>query len=775
MKIKHKLVAGSILLAAIPVIVAGFILENVAAGKAHDAMNAQARNQLVSLRETKKTQIEDYFGTIQKQVITLSNDRMIMDAMREFKDAFQSFGDEALSGDVEQYRRELGDYYRNQFGAEYAKQNGGRSINADALLNKLAARTVKFQYQYIQANPNPLGSKDGLMAAKDESRYSSLHAKYHPHIRDFLQKFGYYDIFLVDPDNGDIVYSVFKELDFATSLNDGPWADTGIGRVFKRVKNMSITDAAVLQDFEPYTPSYDGPASFIASPIFDGSEKLGVLIFQMPIDSINAVMTSAERWKDVGLGASGETYLVGDDYRMRSQSRFLLEDKAGFLEAVKTAGASDEEIALIDAKQTSIGLFSVRTDATTAALSGQSDFAIVKDYRDVPVLSAYTPLDIPGVKWALMAEIDEEEAFAAEQALSASIRNITLVVIAVMIGIGTLAGWLFAGALSKPIMRLSATMTAIEQNSDLTQRSDIKSRDELGTMASSFNAMLDKFQDIVRRVTGSTSQLASAAEELSAVTTQTSQSVVEQQSQTEQVATAMNEMAATVQEVAGNASSAAQAAAAGNEEAVRGQSIVSEAANAIQKLAHDVEHAATVIKKLEQDSDNIGTVVDVIKSIAEQTNLLALNAAIEAARAGEQGRGFAVVADEVRTLASRTQESTREIEGMIEQLQAGARNAVTAMEQGQAQAQTGVEQASQAAASLSAITESVSVINDMNTQIASAAEEQTAVTEEINRNVVAINQAAGQTAAGAQQTTAASDELARLASDLQALVSQFKS
>jgi methyl-accepting chemotaxis protein len=236
----------------------------------------------------------------------------------------------------------------------------------------------------------------------------------------------------------------------------------------------------------------------------------------------------------------------------------------------------------------------------------------------------------------------------------------------------------------------------------------------------------------------------------------------------------MNQMTATVQEVASHAARAAESARQADEEAQDGKRIMQQTLNAMDTLANEVENAAGVIHSLEKESEEIGSVLDVIRGIAEQTNLLALNAAIEAARAGEQGRGFAVVADEVRTLASRTQASTQEIQNMIERLQAGANNAVKAMEAGQTQARKGVEQASLAGASLETITQSVTTISDMNMQIASAAEEQSSVADEINRNIATISQSADNTAHGSQQTAIAGDELARLAAELRELVGHFK-
>ncbi len=349
----------------------------------------------------------------------------------------------------------------------------------------------------------------------------------------------------------------------------------------------------------------------------------------------------------------------------------------------------------------------------------------------------------------------------------------TLIALTQAILVTGLIGWIALGIL-RPIQSLALTMTRAANESDLSLRMQVSTRDEIGETASAFNSMLEKFQNIVGQVNGSTTQMSAAAEELSLVTQETSSGIHEQNSQIDQLATATNEMSATVQEVARNAGDAAVAANEATQQTGIGRQVVNTAIDSMNALASEIEQAAGVIHQLEEDGVKIGAVVDVIRGIAEQTNLLALNAAIEAARAGEQGRGFAVVADEVRTLASRTQESTEEIQQMIESLQSGTEVAVTAMDSSRNQAQVSVEKISAAGDALVTIVDGISLINDMNTQIASAAEEQSAVSEEINQNVVKISQISEASATSAAQTQNASEELAQLSVGLEGLVSQFK-
>jgi len=357
----------------------------------------------------------------------------------------------------------------------------------------------------------------------------------------------------------------------------------------------------------------------------------------------------------------------------------------------------------------------------------------------------------------------------------ADMRNTALIVAGIAIALGLLVAALVARGIVRPIrVAVDAMRDIAAGEGDLTRRLEEHGRNEVAELGQAFNQFAEKVRRLVSEVAGSTSQVAAAAEEMSAITDEFNRDVAQQRHEIEQVATAMNEMTATVQDVARNAAQAAASAQAADREAQQGQQVVHETVSSIESVSVEVEHTASAIQRLEADSQSISAVLEVIRGVAEQTNLLALNAAIEAARAGEQGRGFAVVADEVRTLASRTQQSTLEIQQVIEQLQSGARNAAEVMHRGRAQVDSSVLQAQQAGSSLTSITSAVASISDMNTQIASAAEQQSAVSDEISQNVVNINQVADRVTESASQTAQASSQLAHLAVGLQSLVGQFK-
>lgn len=361
-----------------------------------------------------------------------------------------------------------------------------------------------------------------------------------------------------------------------------------------------------------------------------------------------------------------------------------------------------------------------------------------------------------------------EASYERAKLLSTTVGALTLLFVVIV-------AWLLIRQIRNPVMTLLEQTRQVAAG-NLTSQLDMKqfSHDELGKLAQGFNEMQSNLRMLVNEVSGSVVQLGAAAEEISAVAEQSANNMGAQQHELNQLATAMNEMQATVQEVARNTNDAASAATSASDTAAQGSETVNDSIGRIEKVATAIEETALVIRQLGDDSRNIGMVLEVIQGIAEQTNLLALNAAIEAARAGEQGRGFAVVADEVRTLAKRTQDSTSQINQIISELQQRANEAGVTMQQSQDMMSETVHTAREAGASIAEISSSVNSISHMNIQIATATEEQGAVSEELNRNVVNISNASEEVATGAKQMAQACNDLNLLATQLQEVVRKFR-
>ena len=809
-KIAPKLITILLIIGLAPVLVVGWLaLEN-----ATEALMDKSYSQLESVRNSRKSAVERFFQTINDQIITFSEDNMIVDAMAQLPELFNSVREENNFGpeDIERMRKELKTYYTQDFTTEYKSQNNGKSPHAERYFDMLDEQSIIQQYLYIKKNNQPLGSKHKLDRSNDASRYSELHGIIHPIIRNYLEKFGYYDIFLVDTKTGDIMYSVFKELDYSTSLKDGPYSHTNFAEAFRLANEAPDKSVVFLTDYKQYAPSYEAPASFIASPIFDGDKRIGVALFQMPIDALNEIMGQR-----AGLGETGETYLVGPDKLMRSNS-YLDSTNHSVVASFRNPDQGTAD-----------------TEAIRAALDGQTDEKIVIDYNGNPVLSAYAPVKVGGTTWALLAEIDEAEVMAPINALfnsviiAAAVSAVVVIIFALLVAlsikrplsktmayaeriadgdfsatlnldqrdeVGLVAkavqripgrleelrqevdnmtdkidrGWLrhqannskfqgsyaalidniyaisnvlvdFIDTVPMPLMSIDTDFKILFMNKagaelgnkttlsivgtkchDVFKTSDcktkncacdramrLKSKQESNTdahpskgdleikyigspnyarngeLVGVFELVIDqteiihsqrKIMDVANRVTVLSERLSSAGEEISAQVEESSKGSELQRDRTMEVATAMEEMNATVLEVAQNAADASQNADNVRQQAQNGSDIVDKVIKAI----NTVEGQATNLKQNMTDlggkvEDN-GRVMNVINDIADQTNLLALNAAIEAARAGEAGRGFAVVADEVRKLAEKTMNATKEVESAINVIQTGTRQSI---------------------------------------------------------------------------------------------------
>lgn len=694
----NKLLLSLLAVSLIPLAITGALMYRTAV----ESLRSQSFKQLETVRTITAKSVERYFSSMEDQLRIMAEDRMVIDALKQFTDGYQSIlrEDDVDDASIELARKDLSTYYTGDFSTEYLRQTGNETA-VQPLLDGLPNATAWLQDLYIRQNDNPLGSKHLLDAAGDGSSYSQAHQTFHPIFRNVLSRLGIYDFFLIDAQSGTIVYSVFKELDFATSLLNGSFSSTTFAKAYKEALSSGRRDTVAFGPFEQYLPSYEAPASFIAAPVYEGRQILGVVVFQLPIEQMNAII--GER---VGMGKTGETYAVGPDRLFRSESRFTSDL------GVKTT--------IINPK--------IKVDSTavrSAIDDGQSGTAIIQDYRDQPVLSSWTPVTIhqdtassrKTVRWALMSEIDESEVLAPAAHLrvfgSVIFGLAVLGVFAVSLGI--------TRRLTRETRRQATLVTGIIDNTQ--------------ALASSSEELTSVSQ-----------QMSTAAEETTAQANLVSAAAEQVSNNTNTVSSSIDNLVGSIHEIARSAQDAASTA----RQAVDLAGTTSEAMNT-----------------LGVSSEEIGKVLSVITSIAEQTNLLALNATIEAARAGEAGKGFAVVANEVKDLARETAKATEDIGVKIETMQGDSSRAVKAIGE---------------------IGGVIERINELQTKIAAAVEEQSVTTSEIGRtigeattgtseiaeNIVQVAQAAQTTAEGASNTQMSSHELARMAASLQQLVDDFQ-
>jgi len=443
------------------------------------ALERSTFERLTSVRADKANQIRDYFAKIRSQARILSESQTAHEAMRAFGAAYGALGQGRLDGEQ---RDAVAVYYTHVF-VPRLKAHTDLAADPEDLLPRDAAE-LYLQYWYVITNPSPEGEKSLLEDPGDGSKYSAAHRAYHRLLKDVAKELGFHDLFLID-NGGHVVYTVSKEVDLGTNLLDGPYADSNLAAAFRAVRDAGPDLGPVLVDYARYAPSLGQPASFMAMPIVDEDERLGVLAFQIPIDEIDRITTSNRRWRIEGLGVTGETYLVGRDSKMRSNSRFVLEDPEGYAGVARGAGASQAEIRQIRDFGTTILIQDVRTPAVAAALSGRTGTATIRDYRGVKVLSSYAPLGIEGVGWVILSEIDAAEAFAPIRKLTRKLAMQLAGLLVILLA----ASWYVSRRFVAPIVELDAAAQRLAAGEEKVEVR-VASRDELGRLARTFNEMV---------------------------------------------------------------------------------------------------------------------------------------------------------------------------------------------------------------------------------------------------------------------------------------------
>ncbi len=733
--IRGRLLFGSVALALVPLALLALVLGYYSSRTSADALNQRAYDQMASIRAGKQDEVRAYFDNVGSLMKLVSNTAEVRQALREAS-ATQAQLVDTLPVDLSQARAALAGYYRSDFGKQYAVRNPGQQADIGNLASTLPAQTVAAQYHYIAANRNPLGKKNELDQAGDGSAYSALHPRIHGYARRVVQDYGLYDFFLVDAQTGYVVYTYFKELDYGTSLRSGPWAQSGLGKAYAAALAAKDANAISITDYAPYRPSYDDQASFVSTPIVEDGVTIGVFVVQLPIDRVNQIMTFGGDWKDVGLGDSGETYLVGSDKTPRSISRFMQENSIGFVDMMRGLKQPEARLAAMDSRDSNIGLMSVDTRAVNEALAGKTGTDVYPDYRGIPVLGSYAPLDVLGLRWAILSEIDLAEAEAPITALQRGIAIVALGGLLLMGLVALFSALRLARSINTPLAQVQDTVLKVG-GGDLGARTGLRSRDEIGQLARAFDGLLDEKVAELARAQKENDQLNNSVVEIMTSVAQLAQrdlnvKVPVSEDVTGAVSDAINMMtgstvvalrqvnaissqvsdssnrvkqrADTVHKLADDASNQANAASAelsttanalrqmGEQAQTAGReaeralsttgdalSIVRETVEGINASRDQIRETEKRVKRLAERSQEISSAVAIIGQIAERTSVLALNASMQAVAAGEAGRGFAVVADEVKRLAENAREATQQIAGLVSAIQSDTSETLQAM------------------------------------------------------------------------------------------------
>ncbi|PPE71066.1 methyl-accepting chemotaxis protein [Caldimonas thermodepolymerans] len=832
MNVRQKLLLAGGGLGLLGAVVAAVVLAFSARDLAGARADERALQQLTARRDLQARAVQQEFAHRIAALRTLAAQPATVEALKQFRQAIAAMREAAAASagvNAPALREEMLTWVGQQFETEWARHNVDRLPDLTAQFNARPLVTAQLQQAYIVRNPQPPGRKDDLLMPEAAGPYAEVHQRHHPALRRAQDQFELQDLLLIDSERDLVVYTVAKDLDFAAPVNDGLVAGTPLAEAYARVRRAASPDALALSDAAPYLPAANRVVMFAAVPVFDGPTQVGVLAWRAGIERLTGPLLAAGQDTPAATPALPvpDTYLVGADRRLRSDPPALRANPAAYVDA--HAGLDAGLKALAQHRGSGVALLPADSPAADAALAGQTGTVAYTDAAGREVLAAYAPLAVDGLRWAMVSTLPRERD--AAQALMEGLAGHALLaaIAALLLGAALMAA--FGRRMLRPVAVLQATLERLH-GGDLQARTQLAPRDELGevghgldrlldarlsqlhhvareneslnqsvvallqtvfqmsnkdlaaraevtediigTLASSINQLGDEMSVTLAEVQRIAEQVRVACEFVGEQAVRVDDTAQQERAALEAMASNLNQATYLLAQVAAlsqNGSEAAEHASGATESAL---AAVQDTTRGMELLRESIAETEKRFKRLGERSQEISTVVNLINSISERTHVLALNASMQAAAAGEAGHGFAMVAEEVQRLSESARQATAQIAELVQSIQVETGDTLLTMNRLISQVVRQSEQAQQAGVQMAATRDATGELVNLVRQIAAFSEQQATLARDLRLGVEQLNRGSAQTILAIEQQTESTATLVEFAHRLSEAVGQFK-
>jgi len=776
MSLQKKLLLIIMALALLAAVTASVLISTAALRAGESLLSDQAQLRVEMISNSQEQRLTSYLSVIEQQVVNHAQSVQARRAVAGLGSAFRGYRLNAVVRsleDTDETVAELKEYFRSGYAQEYARLNPNQSFDFASYVDSLDKPSLVLQYYYLVDSAGSWTDKALVEEGEDRSRYSIAHREFNTALREFSQAYGFADLYYLDA-QGNVVYSLNKLPDFGVSVEHPLLINTGLHQVFQQAIQLSSDRQAAFADFAPYPAALNLPSAFMAMPIYEvgETEPAGVFAIRLNTHQIQQTLSNQQDRQALGLGDTGDTYLLNRSGVLLSSKREFDQNTSEFI--ARLTSLTPDQANLVQQRNTLSGIVSLNSAAIQQALSGVSGVDLYSNALDQHVIGAFQPFDFGGERWALITEIAADEALAAVPELRKEVVSYAIGITLAVLALAFIAALLIARSLGRPVEELKGSIQRIQQTRDLTQQCPLQGKDEFGQISTALNRLL---QDIAQSVTqvGKAAVVVHSSSSDLLRGSEASQQLLNQQTLRNQSAeNLLSQLVSSAGEVSDQASTTHRLTQTANQEIDDSSQIIHRVIGEVQSMADGVSGAASTITQLAQEFDQIRHVLEVISQLAAQTNLLALNAAIEAARAGEHGRGFAVVADEVRGLAQRSHDATEQIQAIIDSLLGRTQKVESSMQTEQQRSVALASTAATAETALKTIGESLQAIVRANQDILTISTEQKGMTDQLASVLQEGFESARITQQQADENARSSESLGQVAQELKETATQWR-